>query len=58
MGVIGRTGSGKTTLALGILRIIETSQNNDSTIGSITIDNLDISQVGINHLRSRLAVIP
>ncbi|KAK7061300.1 multidrug resistance-associated ABC transporter [Favolaschia claudopus] len=52
VGVLGRTGSGKSTLALSFLRFVAPSQ------GSITIDDLDISQVGLSDLRSKITIIP
>lgn len=52
IGVVGRTGSGKSTLCLCLFRILEAHK------GSILIDNLDISQVPLNHLRSKLTIIP
>ncbi|KAJ3321210.1 Canalicular multispecific organic anion transporter 2 [Boothiomyces sp. JEL0866] len=52
IGVVGRTGSGKSTLVSALFRIIEASQ------GSISIDGADISKLGLHTLRSRLQMIP
>jgi len=52
VGVVGRTGAGKSTLMVSLLRLVELSE------GSIQIDGVDISTVGLNVLRSRIAVIP
>ncbi|KAF8178262.1 multidrug resistance-associated ABC transporter [Pholiota molesta] len=52
IGVIGRTGSGKSTLALSFFRFVEALQ------GSILIDGIDISKIGITDLRTRLTIIP
>ncbi|QRW11566.1 ABC transporter [Ceratobasidium sp. AG-Ba] len=52
IGVLGRTGSGKSTLALSFFRFVE------ATEGRIEIDGVDISQIGLADLRSRLTIIP
>lgn len=52
IGVVGRTGAGKSSLALSLFRIIEPSA------GSISIDNLNTSTIGLLDLRQRLAIIP
>lgn len=52
VGVIGRTGAGKSSLTLALFRFIEAQS------GSILIDGLDISKIRLHDLRSRLAIIP
>ncbi|KAI8343122.1 P-loop containing nucleoside triphosphate hydrolase protein [Chlamydoabsidia padenii] len=52
VGVVGTTGSGKSTLCLAIFRFVE------ATKGSIVIDNIDISDLGTEDLRSSLTIIP
>ncbi|XP_034544576.1 multidrug resistance-associated protein 7 [Notolabrus celidotus] len=52
VGVVGRTGSGKSTLFLALFRMVELNQ------GRILLDGLDIGTVGLAQLRSRLAIIP
>ncbi|XP_071813084.1 multidrug resistance-associated protein 1-like isoform X5 [Apostichopus japonicus] len=52
VGIVGRTGAGKSSLTLGLFRIIEAAG------GSITIDGQDISEIGLYDLRSKLTIIP
>ena len=52
IGVVGRTGAGKSSLTLSLFRFLEASQ------GSIYVDGLDISRLKLHALRSRLAIIP
>ncbi|OAT11924.1 ATPase [Blastomyces gilchristii SLH14081] len=52
IGIVGRTGAGKSSIMSALFRITELSG------GSIKIDGIDISTVGLHDLRSRLAIIP
>jgi len=52
IGVVGRTGAGKSTLMVSLLRIVELDS------GSILIDGCDTRKIGLTKLRSNIAVIP
>lgn len=52
MGIVGRTGAGKSSLTLALFRIIEAAQ------GNITIDGVDVSEIGLHDLRSKVTIIP
>uniref|UniRef100_A0A8B9RPG4 ABC-type glutathione-S-conjugate transporter n=1 Tax=Astyanax mexicanus TaxID=7994 RepID=A0A8B9RPG4_ASTMX len=52
VGIVGRTGAGKSSLALGIFRILEAAK------GEIYIDGVNIAQIGLQDLRSRITIIP
>ena len=52
LAIVGRTGAGKSSLTLALFRILE------ATGGSILIDGVNIADVGLDDLRSRLTIIP
>ena len=51
-GVVGRTGSGKSSLMLTLFRLIPINE------GRVLIDNVDTAALGTDRLRSALAIIP
>jgi len=52
IGIVGRTGAGKSTICLSLSRIVEIVE------GQILIDGIDITRVDLQYLRSKITVIP
>jgi ABC-type multidrug transport system fused ATPase/permease subunit len=52
VGIIGRTGAGKSSIAQALFRTVELSD------GKIEVDGRDLSRLGLEVVRSRLAIIP
>ena len=52
VGIVGRTGAGKSSLALAVFRGLEADS------GKIFIDNVDIGQIGLQDLRENLTIVP
>ncbi|GFS03753.1 multidrug resistance-associated protein 1 [Elysia marginata] len=52
VGIVGRTGAGKSSLTVALFRLIEAAS------GSILIDGIPIANLGLHDLRSRLTILP
>ncbi|XP_077843254.1 multidrug resistance-associated protein 1 isoform X3 [Macaca mulatta] len=52
VGIVGRTGAGKSSLTLGLFRI------NESAEGEIIIDGINIARIGLHDLRFKITIIP
>lgn len=52
VGIVGRTGAGKSSMTLCLFRILEAAE------GIINIDGVNISEIGLHNLRSMLTIIP
>ncbi|KAF9426815.1 hypothetical protein BGZ94_005973 [Podila epigama] len=58
IGIVGRTGAGKSSLIGALFRLVETDTGNPPHRGGISIDGIDISQIGMHDLREKMAIIP
>ena len=55
VGIVGRTGAGKSSVLQALFRIVEKDKQSG---GSILIDGVDLSEVGLSTLRESIAIIP
>lgn len=53
VGIVGRTGAGKSSLTTALFRLVEPSPGSE-----VTIDGMDVLSMGLEDLRSRLAIVP
>ena len=58
VGIVGRTGCGKSSLMLCLLRLVEPELNSDNGSGPILLDDADICALPLKRLRSAIGIIP
>ncbi|XP_018655393.1 putative multidrug resistance protein 1 (ATP-binding cassette C1) [Schistosoma mansoni] len=67
IGIVGRTGAGKSSLASSIFRLIEPTILEEDRLdthrtstkrGPIVVDGVDLSRIGLHELRSRFSILP
>jgi len=59
VGIVGRTGSGKSSLLLALMRLVEPElSDNEKYRAPIEIDGVDCLRIGLDELRKKIAIIP
>jgi len=59
VGVVGRTGSGKSSLLLVLMRMVEPAlPKEEEYVAPIMVDGVDVLRIGLTDLRSKIAIIP
>jgi ATP-binding cassette, subfamily C (CFTR/MRP), member 1 len=58
VGIVGRTGCGKSSLMLCLLRLVEPEIDDKTGDGPITLDKIDISKIPLSSLRTNVGIIP
>lgn len=51
VGIVGRTGAGKSSLIAALFRLAENQ-------GQIRVDGIDINNIGLHEVRSKISIIP
>lgn len=51
VGIVGRTGAGKSSLLTVLFRLVEPE-------GKVTVDGINISKIGLHDLRNKISIIP
>jgi ABC-type multidrug transport system fused ATPase/permease subunit len=57
VGIVGRTGSGKSSMLLTLLRLVEPEPSSDGS-GPIVIDGVDTCKIGLHELRQHVSIVP
>jgi len=57
IGVVGRTGCGKSSLMLALMRLVEPELHEDGS-GPVVIDGIDVSKIGLHELRNKISIVP
>jgi len=52
VGIVGRTGAGKSSMTVALFRLIEAAS------GSIHIDGINVGEIGLHQLRNKITILP